>query len=183
MRADEDAYPYLVDAGASPAAVHIGSFVTFSIARVVALHAARREVSALASHLRGFATVPWNGTRACEVRRQRFNSSRWHQRAVEPALPNPYLITAGSHLVRLYAGVWVTELGTKLSCQSGSIPERRAYAWRSGNQVGLLIRPSRVRIPIHALIRLFALASERAAVWCENRSSHLEPCDAATFGV
>jgi hypothetical protein len=28
------------------------------------------------------ATVPWTGTRFCEDRRQRFNSSRWHDRVI-----------------------------------------------------------------------------------------------------
>ncbi len=43
--------------------------------------------------------------------------------------------------------------------------------------VGSIPRSRAVRF----LFRLFALTSKRAAVWCDSRSSHLEPFDAATF--
>lgn len=41
------------------------------------------------------ATVPRNGTRFCEDRRQRFNSSRWHQRSalIPPRGPYTHLFT------------------------------------------------------------------------------------------
>jgi hypothetical protein len=46
------------------------------------------------------ATVPRNGTRFCEDRRQRFNSSRWHQRLALIPPRGPYThLSDGKELV------------------------------------------------------------------------------------
>ncbi len=69
------------------------------------------------------ATVPRNGTRFCEDRRQRFNSSRWH------------------------------------------VSLLRRTVW---DGTGFQPRSSSVRFA-GGVLRLFALPSVRAAVWCDSR--------------
>jgi hypothetical protein len=126
----------------------------------------------------GDAIVPWNGTRFCEDRRQRFDSSRWHQRAARAALPTSNRSHA-AHLFRpLYVAVWdgsgVQSRGAVFdslaACRSSS---GCSSAWQSArfgterSKVQVLL-PRRQRFAC-------SLSSERAAVRRDSRWRHLWP--------